>query len=367
MPNRNPAGSLDLKPMLKNGIRTAPVLVAMIALFWASIALAATSETKAPPLAAPAAPAQQGECTLQGDLRWIDPTDGGALYVNFAREGQPSLGIKTPVGSMQLTTGTTVYGFCLDSTKDVIDDTYCFDVDTSDWRLSYLLTKYPPQPNNRLLQAAHQAAMWHYTNGINLKQDDPVQDGPPDADTVVRNEYNAILADIDSFGGNPPPIFNAGPLELTVSPSSKSATVGKGAQFTVHLAKGGTALAGYTVNVATSIGSVDASSRVTDGNGNAVFTVTSNQTGSGNVVASASVQLPAGQRFLSLANPDGEQPVGVPNSQTESPSGSASVTFTPRSSNNSSPQNVPEPMTIILFGTGLAALGAAVAKRKNKI
>ncbi|MBK8050216.1 MAG: Ig-like domain-containing protein [Anaerolineales bacterium] len=308
------------------GRRLPLLLVGIIAALWATAALAAPADGAAGSQE-PAAFITPSACTITGVLTWEDPADGPAVTVFFARPNQPSLGVLTPVGTW-VANGQTKYGFCLNAAQDVVDDTYCLDSAITDWRIAYLLSFYPPDPANRLIQAGRQAAMWHYTNDLNIKQTDPSNQGPAE-DAIILQVYNDILAEVDAFGDTPPPIFNAGPLLLSIAPASATNVLPAESShpFTVTLTNGGAPLSGYTVNVVTDFGALNAASGVTDANGQANFTISSNSTGTANIGASAEVVLPGANQFLSVANPTREQPLGIGDPVTVTASGAATKTW----------------------------------------
>ncbi len=55
-----------------------------------------------------------------------------------------------------------------------------------------------------------------------------------------------------------------------------------------------------------------------------------------------------------------------PPTETAAPEATATLTATPNTAPPAPPQEIPEPITVVLFGTGLAALSAAVARRKRQ-
>jgi hypothetical protein len=86
----------------------------------------------------------------------------------------------------------------------------------------------------------------------------------------------------------------------------------------VRLTKGGFSLPGQTVNVATTQGSLNSASGITDSNGEAFFILrsrygfqptrpTNSSPGTAAITATATVLLPAGSRFVDQQDPDSRQ------------------------------------------------------------
>jgi hypothetical protein len=335
-----------------------PLLAVLIATVWAASAIAATPVGETLPLFPPETAPQQGNCVgPSGPLTWLKE---GAVTVFFQRSPDP-LGISTPVGSMVIE-GSTLYGFCLDATTAVVDDTYCFVSNESDWRIAYLVSKYPPNPGDRLVQAGRQAAMWHYTNGLNILRPNATSEGEA-ASAAVIAEYDKILADVDSYGGSTPAIFGPGEVEMTVTPASASTKTSQ--QLTVRVTKGGVALPNIAVSISSSLGAVSPSNGTTGSSGEVVFTVSSGAKGTANVVVSSDIVVPAGQRFQVVDTSRTEQPLGVGDPTTLARSASASISFS-GGTPPPTPKNIPEPITIVLFGTGLAGIAAAAARRRKQ-
>lgn len=337
-----------------------PMIAALIATFWIVSAVAATPVGETLPLFPPEAAPQQGSCVgPSGALTWLKE---GALTVFFDRAPDPNpLGVSTPVGVLALEAGTE-YGYCLNALQAVVDDTYCFVANESDWRIAYLASKYPPSTTDRLIQGARQAAMWHYTNGFNILRANPTAEGAA-ANAVVLAEYDRILADIDSYGGSTPAIFGPGELEMTVTPASANAKSSQ--QLIARVTKGGVPVPNVVVNISTSFGSASPSSASTNSNGEASFTVSSGSRGTANVVLSSDITVPAGLRYQ-VADPSRtEQPLGIGDPTVVTRTANAQISFS-GGTPPPAPKDIPEPITIVLFGTGLAGIAAAAARRRNK-
>lgn len=275
--------------------------------------------------------APSGGCVGRGQLTWLDPTDGGAITVFFKIGAVNFFGIKTPVGELVLDSNAqTLYGFCLDALKDLRDAAYCFDTEIADWRITYILTRYPPSPDNRIVQAGRQAALWHYTNSIDLNPANATSDADTAVDAAVLAVYNAILADVDSYTDeNRPGLFAEGDVVLAITPAAavNALPVQAAHPFTATLTKGGVPLVGYTVNVSTTLGALSAVTGTTDADGNAFFTVTSNSPGTANLGASASVDLLSGLQYVDETRPTNEQPLGTADPETIVVTGAATKTW----------------------------------------
>lgn len=242
---------------------------------------------------------------------------GGTLQVNMQDASLAPHTLWTPILRVTLKDGSGNYfdAFCTDALEPLVESaTYCYTGDLSDPRLIYLIAKYPPNGNNNIQQAARQAAVWHYTNGLNLMTPETTD---PDANVnaQVRAQYDAILADVDAIDwNNPPAIYSSGALSMTITPATATRILPGGAAspFTVTLLKGSKPLAGYTVNVSTSFGALDKVSGQTDANGQVQFVVTSAAAGTANIAATTVVTVPSVLQYLSQDNPETDQPMGVP-------------------------------------------------------
>lgn len=80
-------------------------------------------------------------------------------------------------------------------------------------------------------------------------------------------------------------------------------------------------------------------------------------------VPGATPTVPAATPTVPGATPTVPGPTATPDASNPTP---INPTSTPNSSNPPQPVPIPEPVTVVLFGTGLAALSAAVAARRKK-
>ena len=249
------------------------------------------------------------DAAVCGDATWVVPTNAPnpsiAISVNLWKGGVKKI-LDTPLGKLDFGGGNIAYAFCTDlhhSRDKTNARSYCLDGGFfSDWRVAWLVTHYPPTLNDAVQQAARQAAVWRFTDGWLLDQSDATIYNTA-YDTNVRNAYNAILASVPAA---PPPEYQPGNVQMAITPNSATNFLPyqQSHSFTVRLSKGVYPLAGYTVNVNTTYGTLDRTSAVTDANGEAVFTVSSATPGSAVLTASAVVDLPAGSRFVEQFSPD---------------------------------------------------------------
>ncbi|MDQ1301634.1 MAG: Ig-like protein, partial [Chloroflexota bacterium] len=251
---------------------------------------------------APASP----EAALCANATWVNPTDNpepdASISVNLWKDGVLKI-INTPLGKLEFD-GATAYAFCTDIYHPRASGrSFCLDSSFfSDWRVAWLVTHYPPMPDNAIQQAARQAAVWRYTDGWTLDQADPTLYNAA-YDAAVRDAYNAILAAIPAA---PPAEYQPGNVQMVIEPASSIGFLPAQAAFpfTVRLTKGAAPLANYTVTVTTTLGTLNTASLLTDSGGAATFVMTGTVTGTAAITASALVDLPAGSRFIDQASPD---------------------------------------------------------------
>ena len=264
-----------------------------------------------------AAPSDPGGMSLQGEAQPMGSLGEGSLCVNHTWVDVTSYQIKGTIGGSAKTFytarakltfpgGAVKYAFCTDIHHTVgSNETYCLDSGFySDWRIAWLVNNYPPHADKEL-NAARQAAVWHFSDGFVLNQSDPTT-GDSTIDDKVKNHYNAILAVIPA---QMPPEYEAGNVSLNITPQNATNFLpGQEVHpFTVTLKKGDKPLAGKTINMTTTFGTLNQSSGVTDANGEVTFTVTSNTAGSATLTASATVLIPAGSRFIHQSSPTTKQ------------------------------------------------------------
>jgi hypothetical protein len=227
----------------------------------------------------------------------------------------------TSIERIELDGGTVVYGYCVDSTEARRSGiTVCLLAPIDDIRLSYLIAKYPPDTQDRINQAARQAAVWHFSNGINLDLANATTEGPA-VDAAVVSVYTALLNEISAIDpANPPAILAPGPLDLAIDPvaATNQLPTEPDHPITVTLTKGGLPLAGIEVQVTSNFGVFDQSTATTDDKGEAQFVISSNLTGTAAITATASVTIPVAYEYVVQSNPIRLQPFGIPGGTVES-------------------------------------------------
>ncbi len=241
-----------------------------------------------------------------GNASWVNP--GGSpnpsysISVNLKKNGL-SRTEYTPLGKLDFGGGNIAYAFCTDIYHPRANNrSFCLDSSFfSDWRVAWLVTNYPPTINDAIQQAARQAAVWYFTDGWELNQTDATIYNTT-WDKAVRDAYNAILAAVPAA---PPAEYQPGNVQIVISPASSTNFLPYQTQhpFVVRLTKGNAPLAGYTVTVATTHGTLDRASAVTDANGEAAFLLSSATAGRSTLTATATADLPAGSRFIDEISP----------------------------------------------------------------
>lgn len=272
-----------------------------------SDSLAASLNPPVAPLgpSSPSVSSTEGAASVCAIHTWLDPT-GGVVRVRMIHA---STVITSPtwVGVLAFNSGDIAHAYCTDIAHHAAGNRpYCLDPGFfSDWRVAWFVSVYPPTPDDRVQQAARQAALWHLTDGAILDAANATL-GDATLDAAVLNAYHALLASIPA---SPPPSFHPGNMELAVTPGSALNLLpgGETHTFTVRLTKGGLPLAGYAVQVTATLGALSSLDGVTDDNGEARFTLTSAISGTAFITATAQVTLPAGSRFLDQMEPAAKQ------------------------------------------------------------
>jgi len=250
------------------------------------------------------------DAVLCATATWINPTDNpepdASISVNLWKDSTHKI-INTPLGKLDFGNGITATTFCTDIYHPRASGrSFCLDSGFfSDWRVAWLVTHYPPTPDNAAQQAARQAAVWRFTDGWVLDQDDPTLYNEA-YDAAVRDAYNAILAAIPL---SPPAEYQPGNVQMVIEPAFSvgflptQPTV----DLSVRLTKGTAPLANYTVTLTTTFGALDRTTALTDDRGEATFVLTGTTAGVAAITATAQIDLPAGSRFIDQADPDAWQ------------------------------------------------------------
>ena len=117
---------------------------------------------------------------LCANMNWIDVNNSVKIKGTYSGSTVEEL---TPRAKLTFDDNSVAYVFCTDISHSVGDSQrYCLDTGFfSDWRITWLVNHYPPS-TDRIEQAARQAAVWHFTDGFDLNQDDPTTE-----DSVTDN------------------------------------------------------------------------------------------------------------------------------------------------------------------------------------
>jgi len=112
-----------------------------------------------------------------------------------------------------------------------------------------------------------------------------------------------------SIPANPPPEYTPGNVQLQINPAVATNVLPDQSvhSFKVRLNKGGVPLAGATVTVQVSAGTLSSGSGTTDANGEASFTLTSTISRTVSITATTTITLPAGTRFIDKDAPADKQ------------------------------------------------------------
>jgi hypothetical protein len=253
-------------------------------------------------------------CNEPGVAVNFDPV-GGAIQLRMSSGGA----IENYVTSIERITfpdGRVVNGYCVDSREQRLSGVeVCLLAPIDDVRLVYLITKYPPTPNNNIEQAARQGAVWHFSNGLNLDLTKPTTSPNPAVNAAVASRYTALLDEVNAIDPqNPPAIFATGPLAITIDPIAAINQLPDDPNhpFTVSVTKGGLPLPGVEVRVQASFGSLNRQTGTTDAAGEATFVIGSNVIGLANITATATVTVPEVLEYVVRSEPVRAQPFGIP-------------------------------------------------------
>ncbi|GMU87001.1 MAG: hypothetical protein AMXMBFR48_22420 [Ignavibacteriales bacterium] len=205
--------------------------------------------------------------------------------------------------------GNPVLLFCIDLRKTLAfysvsqPHTYTDDGITTS-QITYILNNYYPYVSHpypgslsdiNREAAAVQFAVWFFSDGVNANT-------VTDADT--KNRALAIIADAQANAGSVIPVTS-----LFISPVTQNVIAGQPATFTVAAYDAaGLPLAGRTIQLATTSGTLSSVSVVTGANG--ISPVVSLSQGAGNaatISATANVIIPQGTRYVHTVSPNDYQ------------------------------------------------------------
>jgi len=164
-----------------------------------------------------------------------------------------------------------------------------------DCRINWLVHNYPPEigpllSNNEA--AARQAAVWHFSDGFL-----PIKTG-----AVGRRAWK-IIEEVNQLTNNGANIgaacadLNADPVSLQLTPAQIALKKGETAQFTVTAKQGSNLINGLSISLSSSFGNLNSTTVTTNGDGQAIFTVSADKTGVAEVIAQARYTLPASTIF----------------------------------------------------------------------
>lgn len=189
----------------------------------------------------------------------------------------------------------SVTSFCTNITHPThVGDKYQVTSQLADCKVAYLVNNYPPlltfpglsttAANNEA--AARQAAVWHFADGYTINS--------PEA---VKARAEELIADVNQ-NANCDALPQ--PVEITVNPNSQVALTGAPFYYTVTATQDGQPVAGLTVNLTTTAGTLNNASIVTDSKGKGYFSVTSSDAATAVVEAKAVYVMPSGTLFQGL-------------------------------------------------------------------
>jgi len=252
---------------------------------------------------------------LLTSIVWADG-ETGTVVVNSSN---PLLQIKGTVGGttktvwagtlyLQITGGPRVNTFCTDLLHSISNgDKVVASDEEMDCRMRWLLLHYPPRadaadyqndtapgrlPDVKKEMAARQAAVWYFSDGFVLLNESPT---PPDVYTRTQEIIATVQAPADACAPDAP--------NIAITPSNAALAAGDEAPFTVRVTRGGQPIAGQTVTLTVSLGTVTPSVVTTDENGEATFTLTSAVAGTSYITATTRMPLPVGTIFVGV-NPN---------------------------------------------------------------
>ncbi len=252
---------------------------------------------------------------LLASIAWADGETGTVVVGS----SNPLLQVKGTVGGtaktvwagtlyLQITDGPRVNTFCTDLLHSISNgDKVVASSEEMDCRVRWLLLHYPPRadaadyqndtapgrlPDVKKEMAARQAAVWYFSDGFVLLNESPT---PPDVYNRTQEIIAAVQALADACAPDAP--------NIAISPSNAALAVGEEAPFTLQVTRGGHPVAGQTVTLTVSLGTVTPSVVTTDENGEATFTLTSAVAGTSSITATTRMPLPVGTIFVGV-NPN---------------------------------------------------------------
>ncbi len=199
--------------------------------------------------------------------------------------------------------GETKYFYCIDLGHNLVYNEDYWDEGSTQSEITYILNNYYPYKNgypgqidNSKEAAAIQFAIWHFSDGA-----DPATISN-DADVKAR--ATAIINDATANHNNVKPVET-----LLIVPSSATYVQGMPAQFFVFAFDiDGNPVSNVTIQLTTTLGSLSASSVVTDADGKGgPVTLSYSGIGTATIKAKADVVIPQGTRYVHKSSPSLKQ------------------------------------------------------------
>ena len=195
--------------------------------------------------------------------------------------------------------------YCIDLFHNLATNTTYINDGPTQEKISYILTKYYPYVTNNpnatgnITQeaAAVQAAIWHFSDGIQYATIN---------DLTVRARATEIVNDANANYSS-----HQVPTTLTISPAAQSIAVPNSASVTATvLDELGDPIENISILLQSSEDVTIVDNTIeTNANGQAVFSLSPNTDLSVTLTASADVVVPQGTRFVNQANPTGFQQI----------------------------------------------------------
>lgn len=195
--------------------------------------------------------------------------------------------------------------YCIDLNHNIAYNQAYQDVSATDIYMSHILNNYYPHinyPYSGSLStvnkeaAAVQVALWYFSDGLNVNAL---------TDTEIKNRALQIISDANTNAHTVLPTD-----VLLIIPPSQNVPVNSAVSFVVGAYdEFGNPLAGRTINLTATNGSLSSSSVTTNANGisnSVIFTPNTGVT-SAEITAVSNLTIPAGTKYFHVANPNGYQ------------------------------------------------------------
>ncbi|MDA3860723.1 MAG: choice-of-anchor A family protein [Melioribacteraceae bacterium] len=190
--------------------------------------------------------------------------------------------------------------------------------------ITYILNNYYPyvpynEHNNNLSEkeeaAAVQAAVWHYSDGVDVSK--------IDNSWKIKNRAKAIVEDADDNAKDAYFVDY-----FTITPATRNLIDGQVANFVISAFDiNDNPFAGLVVDLSTSSGTLSAAQVTTDANGEVSFTLTQDGGNIAEITATAQAVIPHGTQYFHIANPETTQKMVLATPTIANASASADVTW----------------------------------------